>query len=84
MSLIFEGDRLREVRKFRQMSITELAKSVGVSKQMISKYERNESVPSIEVYQKIISKLEFPLKFFQQKDKFNGKFYNQVSHLRWK
>lgn len=79
MSLIFEGDRLREARRFRQMSITELAESVGVSKQMISKYERNESVPSIEVYQKIISRLEFPLKFFQQKDKFNltdkGTFY---------
>lgn len=79
MSLILQGERLREARRFRQLSITELAENVGVSKQMISKYERNESIPSIEVYQKIISNLEFPLKFFQQKDKFElidkGTFY---------
>lgn len=79
MALPFNGERLREARRFRQLSITELGEKVGVSKQMISKYERNSAQPSPETYQKIVLTLGFPLKFYQLEDRFeyqdSGTFY---------
>lgn len=79
MILNFEGRRLREARRFKKLTIKELAESVGVSKQMISKYEKNEARPSTEVYHKLVLRLGFPLKFYQQKDQFDiidkGTFY---------
>ncbi|NQN52737.1 ImmA/IrrE family metallo-endopeptidase [Streptococcus suis] len=70
MAQEFNGDRLRESRYFRHYSISQLAENVGVSKQMISKYEKNLSKPSSEVLQKIIFELKFPLSYYQTKDKF--------------
>lgn len=79
MSPEFNGERLRESRYFRQYSITQLAENIGVSKQMISKYEKNLSKPSSEVMQKIIFELGFPLSYYQTSDKFKttdlGSFY---------
>lgn len=79
MSKDFNGERLREARYFRQYSITELANNIGVSKQMISKYEKNLSKPTAEVLQKIIFELGFPLSYYQTKDNFAitdlGTFY---------
>lgn len=79
MALPFNGERLREARRFRQLSITELGEKIGVSKQMISKYERNSAQPSPETYQKIVLTLGFPLKFYQLEDLFeyqdSGTFY---------
>lgn len=79
MALPFKGEKLREARRYRQLSITELGEKIGVSKQMVSKYERNESQPSPENYQKIVLNLGFPLKFYQLENRFeykdNGTFY---------
>lgn len=79
MTISFNGDRLKEARRFRQMSIPQLADRVGVSKQMISKYEHNDAQPSAKTYQKLIFALGFPLKYFQQDDEFTyndlGTFY---------
>ncbi|MBU5363395.1 XRE family transcriptional regulator [Enterococcus raffinosus] len=79
MSMPFVGARLREARRFRQLSITQLGEKLGVSKQMVSKYEKGMAQPSAEVYQKIVAELNFPLGFFQEEDKFsfsdNGTFY---------
>lgn len=44
----FNGDRLREARQLKMLTITELAKKVNVTKQMISKYEHKLSVPGTE------------------------------------
>lgn len=79
MSMPFNGTRLREARRFRNLSITELADKVNISKQMISKYERGDSIPSAKTYSKLVFVLQFPLSFFQQSDKFTqinrGTFY---------
>ena len=79
MPMPFNGERLKEARRFRKLSISDLAEQIEVSKQMISKYERGESVPSAKNYQKLVLLLKFPLSFFQQKDKFKqenlGTFY---------
>ena len=42
------GTRLKEARYFRKMTITELAEQIGVTKQMVSRYERN-----IKIFHKI-------------------------------
>ena len=79
MSMPFVGARLREARRFRQLSITQLGEKLGISKQMVSKYEKDSAQPSAEIYQKIVSELNFPLDFFQKEDNFsfsdNGTFY---------
>lgn len=75
----FNGRRLKEARRFRKLSITALANDIGVSKQMISRYERGESIPNATNYQKIVFNLKFPLSFFQLEDTFEqenlGTFY---------
>ncbi|WP_275385746.1 helix-turn-helix domain-containing protein [Enterococcus faecalis] len=79
MSMPFNGERLREARRFRQLSIPQLAEKVDISKQMISKYEKNDAQPSPKTYQKLVFELGFPLNFFQQNDAFTyndlGTFY---------
>lgn len=76
---VFNGNRLKEARYFRSLTITKLAEKVGISKQMISKYENSKSEPDSEHLFKIINILNFPSEFFFQRDKFtenfNGTFY---------
>lgn len=66
----FNGDRLRDARRFRSLTITEVADKVNVSKQMISKYERKLAVPSTEVLFSLIGLLKFPSGYFFGKDSF--------------
>lgn len=70
MSFELNGKRLREARRYRQLTITALAEQTGVSKQMISRYERGTATPGLDVFQQIIKILKFPLDYFTQKDKF--------------
>ena len=46
MSKIF-GERLRELRKEKNLSIVELAKDLNVGKSIISYWERGENEPSL-------------------------------------
>ena len=73
------GTRLKEARYFRKMTITELAEQIGVTKQMVSRYERNTGEPSLETFQKIVGALKFPTNFFVEDDIYNieskGTFY---------
>lgn len=75
----FNGDRLREARQLKMLTITELAKKVNVTKQMISKYEHKLSVPGTETLFSLIKELNFPSEFFFGKDSFEikstGTFY---------
>lgn len=79
MSLKINGSRVREARLFKGFTITELSKKIGVSKQMLSKYEHNKSNISIETLQKIASELKFPIPFFTNFDNVHyinyGTFY---------
>ncbi|MEB4814949.1 XRE family transcriptional regulator [Bacillus thuringiensis] len=67
----FNGNRLREARRFRAKSITDLSNAIGVTKQMVSKYENNKAVPSLEILFRIISNLNFPREFFFGEDTFD-------------
>lgn len=73
MSFKLNGSRLREARRYRQLTITGLADQTGVSKQMISRYERGTATPGLEVLQQLVKVLTFPLNFFTQEDRFSYK-----------
>lgn len=47
------GDKIVALRKQKDMSQGGLAKAAGVSREIIGRYERGESLPSIEVAKKI-------------------------------
>jgi len=51
------GKRLRQIRKERGMTQDEFAKILGTSKQILSRYEREDRSPRIEVVRKYAEKL---------------------------
>lgn len=56
------GDRVKRLRKERDLSISELAVITGVAKSYISSIERNiKSNPSILILEKIAEGLDVPL-----------------------
>ncbi|QCT73733.1 helix-turn-helix domain-containing protein [Macrococcoides canis] len=62
----FNGHRLREGRVYRGVSITDLASQLGMSKQMISKYEKQGATPSFDTLEKITDILHFPREYFYE------------------
>ncbi|MEQ7050723.1 XRE family transcriptional regulator [Paenibacillaceae sp. P-4] len=62
----FNGTRLREGRIYRGLTITDLANELGVSKQMISKYENNKAVPNLDSLLHITNILKFPREYFYE------------------
>ncbi len=54
------GDRLREVRRLRGISLRNLAKEVGVSASFISQVEQNKCQPSLETLRKVSEALDVP------------------------
>ncbi|MFS7388729.1 helix-turn-helix domain-containing protein [Carnobacterium maltaromaticum] len=60
----FSGETLKKSRLFRGYTLEEVAESVSVSQQMLSKYEKNISVPTVEVISEISKKLNFPISYF--------------------
>lgn len=57
------GDKIIALRKQKSISQTDLAKAVGVSREIIGRYERNDALPSIEVAAKIADVLEVSLDY---------------------
>lgn len=67
---MFNGDRLKAARIIRGMTLTELAKKTGISKQSVSLYENNKNVPDYVRVVRLARTLAFPLDFFFEKDKY--------------
>lgn len=61
---VFNPKRLREARMVRELSISELADRIGVSKQAISQFELGDSIPKAENMMALIHELRFPKNFF--------------------
>ncbi len=57
------GHKIIALRKEKTLSQTDLSKVVGVSREMIGRYERDEVVPSIEVAKKIADALGVSLDY---------------------
>lgn len=54
---------ITECRKSKDLSQTDLADASGVSREMISKYERGEAVPSLDAAKKIADALDITLDY---------------------
>lgn len=72
----FNGERLKAARRFNKLTLAELAEKVNVSKQMLSKYEKDLSQPSAEVIMQLESSLGFPRKFFYEKSFYSNSIGN--------
>lgn len=57
------GDRMKEYRKKKNMTLDDLAVNVNSSKQVLSRYERSERVPKISAAKEIADALDVPLEF---------------------
>jgi transcriptional regulator with XRE-family HTH domain len=57
------GEKIREVRERRKMTLREVAAKAGVSESLISQIERNRISPAIDTLLKIIDILEIDLDF---------------------
>lgn len=60
----FNGERLKLARIFRNMTASELADKIGVSRQAVLQYEKNETNPKLDTEFTIITTLHFPRDFF--------------------
>lgn len=63
------ASRITEAREARAMSMEDLAESIGVTRQSVSKYERGIVSPSPETLQAISFSLGFPAEFFYKTEK---------------
>lgn len=80
--MFFNGERLKEARIFRNMSMTELASKVGIKKQAISQFENNLAKPKPETEFAIVGALGFPRTYFHQKSEniaVNNTFFRALS-----
>jgi transcriptional regulator with XRE-family HTH domain len=57
------GHKIADLRKQKNISQVDFAKTVGVSREMIGRYERDEVMPSIEVAKKIADALDVSLDY---------------------
>lgn len=58
------GERLKEIRKARQLTLDAVSEQTGVSKPMLGQIERGQSSPTINTLWKISTGLKIPLSFF--------------------
>lgn len=61
------GKRIIELRKIKGISQTELASQLGIHKNVLGRYEREEAKPSIEVAKNIADLLEVSLDYLAGK-----------------
>ncbi len=69
----FYGERLRNARMFRGLTLTELAKRTDISKQSLSLYENDNNVPDYSRVRALAIELNFPFEYFFQKDNYISK-----------
>ena len=66
------GERLKEIRNTRQLTLDDVAELTGVSKPMLGQIERGQSSPTINILWKISTGLKIPLSFFCKQEE--GKY----------
>lgn len=66
------GYRIKEARIARGYTADELAKTIGVTKQSVSKYENNQAKISLENVVKLSEELDFPIEFFMKKKEYDS------------
>lgn len=64
----FNGQRLKQGRIYRGLTIEALAEKIGVTKQAISQYENGSSRPEYDKIMQLTGALSFPNDYFLQSD----------------
>lgn len=62
------GQKITKIRKEKKLSQIDVAKFVGVSRDAISKYERDDIIPSVENAKKIAQVLNVSLDYLVSED----------------
>lgn len=62
------GQKITQIRKEKKLSQVDVATAVGVSRDAISKYERDDIIPSVENAKKIAQVLGVSLDYLVSKD----------------
>lgn len=75
------GKRIQSVRKDRGITQQQLGEVIGVDKRVISKYEKDQTVPSVLVAKEIASALDISLDYLINSDKALFIDDNEVIHL---
>ncbi len=75
------GDCLKELRLQKGMSQDELAKLLGTTKQVISKYETNQRTPKITVANEYAKKLNVNLNYLLGEDE-SESLYDRYNKIR--
>ena len=78
----FNGAKLKEAREARGITITGLSDLLGVSRQSITQYEKDEQNPKMEILEKISLILNLPKHFFlapSEEEENNLIFYRSLS-----
>ena len=76
----FVGDNLKEAREARALNQTTLAELIGITRQAISQFEKNQKTPSHEVLVRIADILRMPVLFFFQRREYTSN--NKVVFFR--
>lgn len=63
------GERLKEIRANRNLSLDETSKLTGVSKPMLGQIERGQSIPTITTLWRIATGLKAPLSSFLEEQR---------------
>lgn len=63
MSKLF-GDRLKEIRIYHNKTQTQVANDLNISKSIISAYEKNIRVPSVDIIIKLKNYFNVPISYF--------------------
>lgn len=66
--MIFNGQRLKQARILRGLTVAELAEKTSMQRQTISMYEIDKSRPSKEGIKVLSEALYFPVQFFYEKE----------------
>ncbi len=58
------GEKLKQIRTDKNMTQPQMAEAIGIEQSYLSKLENDKSVPSAEMFQSIIKKLELDVRAF--------------------
>lgn len=72
----FNGKRLESARLYRGMTIVDLSKDIGISKQAVSQFENGLTSPQFDTLMNIVDKLNFPREYFFEEDDIDIKLGN--------
>ena len=72
-------EKLKIVRKKRQLNLEQAAELTGISKAMLSQIERGQSMPTITTLWKISTGYKMPLTYFLEQEKSN---YTKIDTLQ--